>query len=102
MDTQVKHTMTAETATHFERYSDTNTLILARAAQEHGCQCQAYSDWFTYNRWAAQGYQVRKGEHGVKIGTMIEKATEDMNGVQIVTKRPWMTTVFCRCQVTKK
>lgn len=103
MNTQItKKRMTVEEATYFDHHSDTNAMILARAAQARGCQCNAYTDWFTYNRWAAQGYQVKRGEHGVKITTMIDKATEDMSGVQIVIKRPWSVTVFCRCQVTKK
>jgi len=43
---------------------------------------------------------VRKGEHGVKLTTFVEKQIEDAETGDVkVIKRPWRTTVFCRCQV---
>ena len=31
------------------------------------CGCEPYADVFTFNRWKAQGYFVRRGEHGVRL-----------------------------------
>src|SRR3990167_3439556 len=56
--------MTAGEAVSFERFSLTNAAILAGAAAARGCECGAYTDWFTYNSWTAQGQQVQRGEHG--------------------------------------
>ena len=52
---------------------------------------------FTYNAWKALGRQVRKGEHGVKVGTYVSKAgTEDpATGEKSPSyKFPKVTTVF--------
>jgi len=93
------HTMTRDEAVTFERHSMTNALLLADAAQARGCDCKPYRDWFTYRRWLAQGYQVRKGEHGVRLGVIIATEREDEDGNKVTRTRPWGTTVFCRCQV---
>ena len=93
-------TMTAQDATRFEQgESVASTVVLALAAQANGCTCQAYVDWFTYRRWKAQGFQVQKGQHGIKLTTYIpvykaEDGEKVKSGV-----RPKATTVFCRCQV---
>ena len=98
-----KHTMTAEQAATFERRSLTNEVILAQAAADRGCDCQAYRDWFTYNRWQAQGYQVQKGEKGVRLTTFLEtERTDEKTGKVIKSSRPWSSVVFCRCQVKPK
>jgi len=91
--------LTTEQARTFSTRSLTHAAYLAMVAAERGCTCQAYRDWFTYRRWKAQGYQVRRGEHGVKLTTFREQVTTDDDGNEKVIKRPWRTTVFCRCQV---
>ena len=92
--------MTAQQARHFEHgKSMASEVALAMAAQERGCNCQAYRDWFTYRRWQAQGMQVQKGQHGVKLTTWISYETEDKDGNVKTHSRPKATTVFCRCQV---
>ena len=93
--------MTAEQATTFENgYSTASILIVTQALQERGCDCQPYTDTFTYNRWKAQGMQVQKGEHGIKLMTYIPVTKETDDGKTEVTHtRPWSTTVFCRHQV---
>lgn len=92
--------MNAKEATSFAGYSMTNAMILAGAASKRGCQCKAYEDWFTYKRWQAQGQQVKRGEHGVRLSTFVimTKTDEDGNKVPI-GRRPWRSVVFCRCQV---
>ncbi len=54
---------------------------------------------FTYDAWRALGRQVRKGEHGVKVATIIRttrKERDDATGqdVERSSSRPWTTTVF--------
>jgi antirestriction protein ArdC len=90
---------TAKSAVQFDRLSVTNAAILDRAAQEKGCTCAPYRDWFTYNRWAAQGQQVKKGEHGVRLAIIIEKQTTDAQGKPAVDKHVRHVFVFCKCQV---
>lgn len=57
---------------------------------------------FTFKAWRALGRIVRKGEHGVKIGTMIpvgepDETVDPETGevlVEASRTRPWTTTVF--------
>jgi len=91
--------MTAEQAQSFERFSLNNAAILAGAAAARGCECQAYSDWFTYNRWVAQGQQVQRGEHGTKISTYVHGVKTGDDGKEVEYKFPRTSTVFCRHQV---
>lgn len=88
--------ITPENAHSFDRYSVINAMTVESART---CGCKAYESVFTYNRWRAMGYQVRKGEHGIKIGTFAP--VTDKETKEIIGKRPWTSTVFCRCQVDK-
>lgn len=97
--------MTAGQATTFDRYSVSNAAqAIAQLHELGGCKakCEPYDDMFTYNRWQAQGYQVRKGEHGAHLGVIITTSQEDETGKVIRQSRPWTTVVFCRCQVERK
>ena len=96
--------MTIAQATVFSHKSLASELVLNLAAKERGCSCAAYSDWFTYRRWQALGFQVQRADvvgHGVKLTTYVEfTKTDPATGEQVVTgKRPRTTSVFCRCQV---
>ena len=98
-----KHTLTAEQAVTFERHSLTNAMILAQAAADRGCECEPYKDWYTYRRWAAQGYQVQKGEKSIALLTYAEtEKTDEKTGKVVKSTRPWTSRVFCRCQVKPK
>lgn len=81
----------------FESFSIRNAMIVESSFE---CDCKAYEDIFTYKRWRAQGFQVQKGSKAVKISTYapITKVNDDGEKV-IVGKRPWVSNVFCRCQV---
>lgn len=93
---------TPTTATVFEAgESLIHTAILSQIAHDKGCSCQPYIDWFTYNRWNAQGFQVQKGEHGIKLTTYVP-VTEKKDGKETTYTVPHGTTVFCRCQVKAK
>lgn len=54
---------------------------------------------FTYAAWHALGRQVRNGEHGIKVVTVIQaarKERDDATGQEIekIGSRPWTATVF--------
>jgi hypothetical protein len=52
---------------------------------------------FTYGAWKAQGRQVRRGEHGVKVVTFIDCKSREADrdtGERKSFRRPWTTTVF--------
>jgi hypothetical protein len=93
---------TPDSAKSFDRFSMQNALILAEQSQHHGCKCQAYEDYFTYARWAGQGFQVQKGQHGTKLSVYIPVKKVLDGEEKVVGSRPWSSTVFCRCQVAPK
>jgi hypothetical protein len=52
---------------------------------------------FTFEAWKALGRYVRKGEHGVRVGTFIETKSKEVDrdtGQRKTLRRPWTTTVF--------
>jgi len=99
----VTEKMTAAQARQFDTHSQENAMVLEMAAQLHGCHCKPYVDWFTYNRWQAQGMQVQKGEKSTKITTWVTVETEDKRtGEKKEKAYPHRTSVFCRCQVKAK
>lgn len=52
---------------------------------------------FTFEAWKALGRVVRRGEHGVKVVTMIETRSKQIDqdtGERKLIRRPWTTTVF--------
>ena len=92
--------MSRDEAVTFDGASVAHIAMLNHAAAMRRCKCAPYVDWFTYGRWAAQGQQVQKGEHGVVLTTfvpIVEKA--DDGSEKVIGKRPWAVHVFCRCQV---
>jgi len=94
--------MTQEQAITFSGYCGANAEALLVTAESKGCQCMPYQDWFTYQRWLAQGFQVQRGEHGVKLTSWVEIIKKGTDGNEIVTgRRPKSYTAFCRCQVQR-
>ncbi len=93
--------MTADEATTFDRYSVSNAAQLTAAAEARGCHCEPYADWYTFGRWRAQGFHVRRGEHSTRIATFapITRTDPDTGEVTVIGSRPWTSHVFCRCQV---
>lgn len=112
--TQGKRTRSAEMAPifasaaearSFETYSEANAML---AMLGRDCGCLAYEDIFTFSRWEAQGFRVRKGEKARRVPcpTPIyrknpvtgkrEKVLDD-DGRPVMRKR--MVPLFCRCQV---
>ena len=92
--------MTAEEATRFDTYSVGNVIMLKTILK---CDCEPYEDVFTFNRWKAQGFIVRKGEKAHRITIFIDKEVEKTKAdgtKEIKVKRiPRTVCVFCRCQV---
>ena len=86
--------MTAEDARRFDRISPANAALVMASLS---CECNPYRDVFTYRRWKAQGYQVRRGEHGIKLSGVRDVVDKNGDSKKIF----FGTTVFCRCQVDK-
>jgi hypothetical protein len=88
--------MSAQQATLFDRFSVGNASIAESALD---CGCKAYEAIFTYNRWKAQGYQVKRGQKAVRLPMVKDVEREAENG-ESKTKRIFTTSsVFCRHQV---
>lgn len=50
---------------------------------------------FTFNAWKALGRFVRRGQHGVKIATIVTKTRVNKStGLEESFSMPWSTTVF--------
>lgn len=49
---------------------------------------------FTYHAWRAMGRQVRRGQHGVKVGTWVDMSKTEDDGSKTSFRRPKGTTVF--------
>ncbi|MBK8467695.1 MAG: DUF1738 domain-containing protein [Chloracidobacterium sp.] len=98
----MKQKMTPQQATQFEQTSETSASILQAAARERGCSCQPYQDWFTFDRWIAQGKCVKKGEHGIRLISFQKRTVEDKqkgDGTKKEITAPTRVYVFCRCQI---
>lgn len=90
--------MSSHEAQSFQGYSQANALHITYNLP---CDCQPYRDVFTYQRWLAQGFRVKRGEHGISIPTVrgLERQDPDTGTVkQIRLLR--RSVVFCRCQVS--
>ena len=90
--------MTKDEATTFNNFSKVNARILESKCDD----CKAYQDWYTYKRWKAQGEQVAKGQHGVRLTCFYR--SKDKNGKEDKTQPsyPKVATVFCRHQLVIK
>ena len=64
------------------------------------CDCQAYVDVFTFNRWKAQGLAVQKGQKCTRT-PLIKNVPVDDEDTGKTEFRQVMTTsaLFCRHQV---
>lgn len=93
--------MTPLQATHFEYgKSEAHAAILAEVAEERGCTCEAYKDWFTYKRWQALGYQVQKGQKSTKLTSFPKfPVTDEKTGKEKMVSKRRTSCLFCRCQV---
>ena len=87
--------MTTKEATTFDRFSEKNAEILKGICSK----CEPYIDWFTYKRWLAQGKQVARGGHGVRLTVIVEKDEDDQKDKATKTAKVWHAVVFCRHQV---
>ncbi len=98
----MKQKMTAQQAKEFDQTSEESARIIQTAARERGCECQPYVDWFTFDRWIAQGKCVKKGEHGVRLTAYQKRLvvdTKKTDGSKKEVLLPSRVYVFCRCQV---
>lgn len=92
---QVK--MTPEQAQSFGKVSK---LSVSTIMAQRKCNCDPYTDWFTFKRWIAQGQCVSKGSHGIKLLIYTPSETIDDDSKEVViNKKYYSAWVFCRCQV---
>lgn len=93
--------LSAEEARRFAHFSLHNA-VEAELACPTG-ECRAYQDCFTFRRWLAQGYVVKKGEKATRITTWIPIRKRDAEGQTLLaSKRRKVAAVFCRHQVEEK
>ena len=90
--------MTPEEAQRFDRQSVASFAQVVASLQ---CECEPYEDVFTFRRWQAQGFHVRKGEHGVKFLSFVPvDGRQSADGTEHEPYlMPRTLVVFCRCQV---
>ncbi len=94
-----RQTMTAAQAQTFEHESAQSA---ATVAAQLDCHCEPYADVFTFNRWKAQGFSVRKGEKAHRVTGYVPKVSRDeKTGEERKTLIPRVNCVFCRCQVDR-
>lgn len=93
--------MNPEDARNFAHFSVHNAVQAQMACPEGACE--AYRDIFTFRRWRAQGYVVRKGEHGTTVTTWIPitKRNADPGEATQVKRSPKRAVLFCRHQVER-
>lgn len=91
--------MTADDARRFDHFSVHNAVQAEMACSAQ--TCRAYTDIFTFRRWRAQGFVVRKGETGTTVTAWIADKTPDDEGNENVRRRPKRAVVFCRHQVER-
>ena len=93
----ITRSFTPETARRFERYSVANAVAIKQSLP---CGCEPYVDVFTYRRWKAQGFQVRRGEKAIRLPLIYRRTeTDPDSGRERTTQRVGRSAVFCRCQV---
>ncbi len=92
-----KPSMSPEAARSFQTYSVANAVIVRASLP---CGCQPYEDVFTFNRWIAQGFCVKRGEHSIKLACLkhAERENKETGEVEII-KIFGSSHVFCRHQV---
>ena len=103
MVTSTKPTMTASEAVSFERFSLANAITVTAALS---CGCKPYEDVFTFNRWKAQGFFVKRGEHALKLPIVkhaVKETLDDSGETKTSSFRILGTSaVFCRHQVEQR
>lgn len=66
--------MTPEQARTFNSVSLANAALIMHSLE---CDCSPYEDVFTLRRWNAQGFKVKRGQHGIHIPVVYERQTVD-------------------------
>lgn len=91
--------ISAEDARAFPHFSIHNAVQAQMACPDGSCE--AYRDIFTFRRWRAQGFVVRKGEHGTTVTTWVPTKTRptDTTEPAQVRRAPKRAVLFCRHQV---
>jgi len=88
--------MMADEARSFSTFSVGNAVAVAMARP---CGCEPYADVFTFRRWIAQGFVVRRGEKAIKIPVVVEREADEEGAEPVRLLRT--SAVFCRCQLAE-
>jgi hypothetical protein len=99
-----KPSMTADEAKAFDTFSEQNAATVeTELAERRDCGCEPYVDVFTFGRWIAQGYVVRRGEKAIRIPVIVRKRQKnpDTGEIEVVNAGRRMVNVFCRHQVKR-
>ena len=104
-DKQAEALSRAITGQSWSNYPAIIQGFMARGIPEE--QIQPRENVFTYQAWRALGRQVRKGEHGVKVITYVQrdKKTEDPETKEVKVESysiPRMVSVFHISQTDKR
>ena len=100
MATQTTERLTAEQARFFDHMSIGNALLVAGHFR---CGCQPYESIFTFKRWIAQGFIVKRGEHGLRLPLVKDVIKEDKETGETTERRILGAShVFCRHQVEER
>ena len=94
-----REAMSEEQARRFDTFSVQNALTVESALD---CGCEAYKDVFTYARSQAQGFQVQRGQHSIRIPVYKTIVATDELGHEESRKVRGTGAVFCRHQVARK
>jgi len=102
----IRQRLTPETAGQFDRFSPQNAAIVRNTLS---CDCQPYTDVYTYNRWQEFGLTPAEGSKAaVYVPTRatryfrIEGDPETDPETVHADTRPTRAALFCRCQVVPR
>lgn len=88
--------MTADEAVTFNHKSVQSMARIEQAINDRarsGCSCTPYEMVYSFQRWKALGYHVRKGERRLTYSVAWLKDPETGKA------KPIFTNLFCLCQV---
>jgi hypothetical protein len=70
-------------------------IIRARFGEQEAEEYDPYTNCYTFKRWKQEGYQVKKGQKGIRSFTVIEK-TDKHGNKETYSKTCYL---FAKCQV---
>jgi hypothetical protein len=107
---------TRETATEFEAVSSKSAQQVIELLEDRKtagtypeCPCEPYEGVYTFERWKALGFFVRKGEKSLRVASYVAVDSKKKEGDSAPVSsddsgsdkwlKPHTLYLFCRCQV---